>query len=238
MIRFKLTQVDPASESQLAGKYLPHTVIDETIDVVGLAQHMTQHNTPFSAGSIQGMIVDMVACIKELLLAGKNVKLPDLGIFSVGLECKPADSREDFSVAKHITSVKMRARATGELTRKALNLQATLREIDEYNGGAFQGGDNPDQPGGGAEGTRMFALSLSASPANGGTVSGAGNYEEGEEVEIKATPGSGYTFSRWSDGDTNATRTLTMTGDLSLTATFQTTQSGGGDEDDGGSLVG
>ena len=65
-----------------------------------------------------------------------------------------------------------------------------------------------------------FTISLSASPANGGTVTGAGSYAKNATATIKAEAVSGYHFTQWSDGDTNATRTLTVTADKSLTAIF------------------
>ena len=48
-------------------------------------------------------------------------------------------------------------------------------------------------------------------------------YEYGTQVTLTATANEGYTFVQWSDGDTNATRTITVTGDLTLTATFTAT---------------
>ena len=48
-------------------------------------------------------------------------------------------------------------------------------------------------------------------------------YEYGTQVTLTATANEGYTFVQWSDGDTNATRTITVTGDLTLTATFAAT---------------
>ena len=47
-------------------------------------------------------------------------------------------------------------------------------------------------------------------------------YEYGTQVTLTATANEGYKFVQWSDGDTNATRTITITGDLTLTATFET----------------
>ena len=65
-----------------------------------------------------------------------------------------------------------------------------------------------------------FTISLTASPANAGTVTGAGSYAKNATATIKAEAISGYHFTQWSDGDTNATRTLTVTADKSLTAIF------------------
>ncbi len=228
MIRFKLTQVNPAGNSVLAGMYVPKVVVEETVDIDGLARHMASHNSPFSIGSIKGLLTDAVSCIRELVCDGKNVKLEDLAIFSVGLDTTPAPTREEFSVMNNIKGVKFRARATGETSSAALNLNVQLKEISPYNGGAYNGeGGTPTPPE-----TTMYALELTANPANGGTVSGGGNYEEGEEVEIKAIAAQGYTFKQWSDGVTDSTRTLTIDGDKTLTATFEATQSGGGGDDD------
>ena len=112
------------------GKYFAYPVIEDTVTLDGLAGHMSSHNTPYSKGAIKGMLTDMVNCIKELLLEGKNVKIADLAIFSLGIKNTKggADSADDFSVSKHIKGVKLRARATGELVAKSLNLDASLKK--------------------------------------------------------------------------------------------------------------
>jgi hypothetical protein len=71
----------------------------------------------------------MVNCIKELLLEGKNVKIDDLAIFSLGIKNRGgANTEKDFTVTGNIKGVKLRARATGELVTKNLNLEATLKK--------------------------------------------------------------------------------------------------------------
>ena len=52
------------------GKWYAYPKAMSTIDLEGLASHMTEHNTPFSKGTIYGVLCDMVKCIKEQLLAG------------------------------------------------------------------------------------------------------------------------------------------------------------------------
>lgn len=53
-----------------------------------------------------------------------------------------------------------------------------------------------------------------------GSVSGDGTYPDSSLVTISATADSGYIFSLWSDGDTNAVRALFVTSDTTLWATF------------------
>ena len=75
-----------------------------------------------------------------------------------------------------------------------------------------------------------FLLTVSANSAAMGSVSGGGEYASGTEVELKATPKSGYEFVKWSDGDTNATRTYTTTAEaVTLTAEFKATADDGGE---------
>lgn len=61
---------------------------------------------------------------------------------------------------------------------------------------------------------------VSLSTDGHGTVSGAGTYEYGSNVPISATPYSGYHFDHWSDGSTSQSRTITITGNVNLTAYF------------------
>ena len=111
------------------GKYFAYPVIEETVTLEGLAEHMANHNTPFSKGAIKGLLTDMVGCIKELLLEGKNVKIADLAIFSLGIKNnKGVLDPDTFTVSKNIKGVKLRARATGELIAKSLNLEASLKK--------------------------------------------------------------------------------------------------------------
>ena len=129
MILYVLKQ-NKNRKSPAFGKWFAFPVIEETIDLDALAEHMSNHNTPYSKGAIKGMLTDMVSCIKELLLEGKNVKIADLAIFSLGIKNSKggALSEELFTVTKNIKGVKLRARATGELIAKSLNLEATLKK--------------------------------------------------------------------------------------------------------------
>lgn len=64
-------------------------------------------------------------------------------------------------------------------------------------------------------------LTLGVTPQGGGACTGAGSYPEGTSVTIKAIPAAGYRFVKWSDNDTNAQRSITLNGDMTLTAQFE-----------------
>lgn len=234
------------------GKYYAHPVVEETIDLAGLARHMEDHNTGFSEAMCVGVMKAMVKCIKEQLLAGKNVKIDDLAIFSVGIRNKEgAATPEDFSASANIAGVKLRARATGTLSNANLNLAASLKKSNPTppntpsntgtntgtNNGTNTGSDNSQtqQPGnqnGSQTEQTQHTLTLNVSPANSGTVTGGGSYSPNAEAQLTAQPASGYRFVQWSDGNTNASRTYTVTEDKTLTATFaaNSVPSGGTEE--------
>ncbi|MDA9888844.1 VCBS repeat-containing protein [Flavobacteriaceae bacterium] len=65
-----------------------------------------------------------------------------------------------------------------------------------------------------------YTITLSA--GEGGTVSTTGGeYEAGQTVTVTATPQGEYLFKDWSDGNTNATRTITVSSNSTLTANFE-----------------
>jgi hypothetical protein len=65
-----------------------------------------------------------------------------------------------------------------------------------------------------------YTITLSA--GEGGTVSTTGGeYEAGQTVNVTATPQGEYVFTSWSDGNTDATRTITVSSNSTLTANFE-----------------
>ncbi|SFD21031.1 Por secretion system C-terminal sorting domain-containing protein [Chitinophaga sp. CF118] len=77
-----------------------------------------------------------------------------------------------------------------------------------------------------------YTLTLTASPAAGGTITAspsASSYTSGTVVTLTASPASGYTFTSWSGAasGTSTTATVTVTSNISVTATFTGTSTGG-----------
>ena len=154
-------------QSVAYGKWFARAVtIGKTINIDELAKHMSEHNTPYSKGAIKGVLTDMIGCVRELMLEGKAVKLEGLAIFSAGIKTKKngAPTSADFSTTKHIDSVYMRARATGEFTRQELTKAGNVTELpknftdykeeeENENGssstGSETGGGNGSEGGGG-----------------------------------------------------------------------------------------
>ena len=167
MVRYTLKQ-NKNEDSKVFGRWFAYPVLEETIDLDGLADHMSHHNSPYTKGTIKGQITDMISCIKELLLDGKNVKIDDLAIFSLGIKNKKggAATEDEFNVSKNVNGVKLRARATGILLAKALNLDATLKKATAVTT------TNPSTSSGSGSGTGSGSAS-GTNDNSGGNTSGS-----------------------------------------------------------------
>ncbi len=73
-------------------------------------------------------------------------------------------------------------------------------------------------------------ITVTASPVEGGTVSGGGSFEGGETCTVTATPNEGYYFECWKENgrrvSTEATYSFMVAGNRNLTANFYTSQPG------------
>ena len=88
----------------------------------------------------------------------------------------------------------------------------------------------------------IYTISVSASPSNGGTVSGSGSVISGSSHTVTATANSNYRFTNWTESgtvvSTNASYTFTVSGNRSLVANFSYTGgNGGGGSGDGSSYT-
>lgn len=156
-------------------------------------------------------------------------------LWDPGMEFKNLLTDAEFNlVASRAAQAKViKAIKSGE---SVVDLNTTDPENPD-GGGSAGGSDNPsggsnENPSGGSDGggsVTNYTVTLSANDDSMGNVTGAGSYAAGSTVTISAVPASGYVFQTWSDGNTSATRSLTVDRDYTLTATFQAESSGGED---------
>ena len=101
-------------------------------------------------------------------------------------------------------------------------------------------GGSAGMPGGGssqpAPAKPKRTLTVRSANETQGSVSGGGTFDEGSTQTVRATPKTGFAFDKWSDGSTQNPRTVKLTSDLTLTASFKTATTGGGDQ--GGDTLG
>ena len=72
---------------------------------------------------------------------------------------------------------------------------------------------------------QQYTITATASPTNGGSVSGGGTFTYGQSCTLTATPATGYNFVRWTKNgqqvSTNANYTFTVTASATYVAQFQ-----------------
>ena len=114
------------------GKYFAKALTKELIDIEDLAKLMKKRNLPYSTGVIKGLLEDMVACIKEQLLAGNSVKIDDLAIFGISIRNAEggAESEKEFNIAKHIEGVSLTCRPAGELMSKNVKGELEFNKVE------------------------------------------------------------------------------------------------------------
>ena len=148
MIELYLSKVTESSESEQAGKLYARVSYKQTMTVQDMAQHMAEHNTAFSEGTITGILIDFVKCIREQVLNGNTVKIDNLAIFKAtvegnGLETMyDADSdkvasasignlAEGAKTGPAVKAIKLLAQSTGDFTREELKKDAKLSWTDK-----------------------------------------------------------------------------------------------------------
>ena len=155
-------------QSVAYGKWFARAVtIGKTINIDELAKHMSEHNTPYSKGAIKGVLTDMIGCVRE----------EGLAIFSAGIKTKKngAPTSAEFSTTKHIDSVYMRARATGEFTRQELTKAGNVTELPKnYTDYHEEDEDEPLNPNGGS-GSQSGSGTGSVTPSGGGSSQSGGD---------------------------------------------------------------
>jgi hypothetical protein len=185
------------------GKYYPRVSYKQTMNIHDMAKHMAEHNTPFSEGTIEGILRDFVRCTREQTLMGNTVKVDDLAIFKVSVIGNGStllyDPDTDKTISASIGSIgrndktgpavqslKLLAQATGEYTRDELNKVAKLAWTDKaaaeiaaakaaaIGGGSNGGGSNNGGENGSGENTGG-ENNGGGSDDNGGNNGGSGS---------------------------------------------------------------
>ncbi len=130
ILKYRLFQ-DNRAESKNRGKWYARAVQDRTMEFEDFVQHMADHNTSFSRGTIHGVLMDMLDCLQHLVLDGKSVRLGELGLFKVGIRTKPADTAKDFSAAKHVVGVHLNVRNTKTWSNAELRKKCSISELEK-----------------------------------------------------------------------------------------------------------
>ena len=199
------------------GKYYPRVSYKQTLNIHEMAVHMAEHNTPFSEGTIEGILRDFVKCVREQTLNGNTVKVDDLAIFKVSVVGNGCAKLYDADVDKTISasigtmkktdktgpavqSLKLLAQATGEYTRDELNKDGRLSWTDKAeemiaqakaaNGTSGSGSTDSGNNGSTGGGGSNSGSGSSSQTLASPTISGNTSFTESTQVSLSGPDGA------------------------------------------------
>ena len=173
-----------------AGKKLWYAtaVSDREMSFEDFVTHISEHNSPYSRGTIHGVLMDTLDCLKHLILDGKSVRFSDLGLFSIGMTSRGEVSKEKVTAAS-VQGVHLIVRNTKTWSNAELKKLTKIVAYDDYTSGA-DGGGTENTPGGGgtSQGTgggTSQGTGGETNKDNGGTSQGGGETDSsGDNVNF------------------------------------------------------
>ena len=160
-----------------AGKELWYATVvtDREMNFEEFVDHISSHNSPYSRGTVHGVMMDMLDCLKELILDGKSVRLGDLGLFSIGMKSHGELTKDKVSAAS-VEDIHLIVRNTRSWSNSELKKLCKITAYDSYGAeGADGGGTNP---GGGTSGGNTSQGG--SGTQGGGTSGGTGSENTGQ----------------------------------------------------------
>ena len=200
----------------LYNKLAEDKVIDEACVRSNLAKSVLQ-----SAWNAIGDVVEAWAT------EGHSLAIPGLGTMRFGINATSVSTVEKVSNGL-ITARKVIFTPSKKIKNELLNTGIRIACYDR-NGKLLKTVNSSNND------TGDFEVELLSSPETGGTFEGAGFYNEGDVAMVKAIPAEGYVFVKWNDDVLTPERSITISDDISLVATFkkQAATSGGSNDDTG-----
>ena len=168
-----------------AGKKLWYAtaVSDREMSFEDFVTHISEHNSPYSRGTIHGVLMDTLDCLKHLILDGKSVRFSDLGLFSIGMTSRGEVSKEKVTAAS-VQGVHLIVRNTKTWSNAELKKLTKIVAYDDYTSGVDGGGGTENTPSGGgtSQGTgggTSQGTGGETNKDNGGTSQGGGGTDSG-----------------------------------------------------------
>ena len=174
-----------------AGKELWYATVvtDREMNFEEFVDHISSHNSPYSRGTVHGVMMDMLDCLKELILDGKSVRLGDLGLFSIGMSSRGEVSRDKVTSAS-VEGIHLLVKNTKNWSNSELKKLCKITAYDSYGAEETDGGGT--NPGGGSGDTSQGGTGSQGGGTSGGT--GSENTGQGGGSDSGTTGGG-------SDGD-------------------------------------
>lgn len=200
-----------ADESEFNGEWQSNTVVyDHTGATINKAELIV-----FVGGNSSDVTFEYIS-LKESLI-------PETETSSVTTEVSPAGAGTVTGAGTYEEGESVTLMATANDGYEFVNWTNKGNVVSENSSYTFTASEDASFKAN-FEAIPTYTITTTADPAEGGTVSGAGTYNEGESVTLTATTNEGYKFVSWtkngSEVSTNSSYTLTVSEDVNYTANF------------------
>ena len=125
----KVTRTPQSGPNKDKQMYYATAVTDREMDFESFVTHISEHNSPYSRGTVHGVLMDTLDCLQELILDGKSVRLSDLGLFSIGMTSR-AEATKDKVSAASVEGVHLILRNTKTWSNAELRKKCRIEEYD------------------------------------------------------------------------------------------------------------
>ena len=178
-----------------AGKELWYATVvtDREMNFEEFVDHISSHNSPYSRGTVHGVMMDMLDCLKELILDGKSVRLGDLGLFSIGMSSRGEVSRDKVTSAS-VEGIHLLVKNTKNWSNSELKKLCKITAYDARGGeedgsgttpgAGSDGGGSGNTQGGGTSGGTGSEGSGGNTSQGGGTGDGTGSNGDNEHITL------------------------------------------------------
>ena len=181
----KVQRTPQTGENAGKKKWYATSVTDREVDFEGFVSHISDHGSPYSRGTIHGVLMDALDHLQELILDGKSVRLSDLGLFSIGMSSKAEDTKEKVTAAS-VEGVHLIVRNTKSWSNAELRKKCKIQEYGGYIGTDEEGTTGGGTTGGGTEQGGGSDTSQGGSGTTGGGTQeggGGGSQDSGDGLE-------------------------------------------------------
>ena len=179
------------SESVMYGKWYARLKSIETLTMTKLAKHISEHGSVFTEDVVEGVMKKFRACLLEMLLESKKVKVAGLGTFYLTCECQKggADKEEDFNVNQHLKALHIRF-LPDQAQEDNLSSREFIKKAEFVNIKSLLSGGNTEEPdddeneentnsSNGTNGGENTGGDNTGGDNNGGGGSGGGSFDTG-----------------------------------------------------------
>ncbi len=135
VVKYKVKAVKVAGDMTGKKRYQAQVVNSSVMEFDQFVDHIAEHSSPYTRGTISGVLTDMLDCLKEQILDGKQVRLGDLGLISVGIDGKSAQTLEAWNVQQNVTGLHLLVRNTKTWSNQQLRSRCRLVEAGTYVSG-------------------------------------------------------------------------------------------------------